>query len=143
MLDDAWLVADGVNLNADRQGGLDALNRSSSLVPSRITSPPLRMLTARPMASLPLKRIREVAGSTKPRRTSAISPSRKVRWPARMPMARMPSTESNSPLTSRRTRSALVCTVPPDVTTLVCARVWAISAGSMPREASLAVETST
>ena len=74
-----------------------------SCSPRRITSPPLRMLTASPTASSPLKRIFDVAGSTTPRSTWAMSPSRNMRSPARMPMLRMLSTESNSPLTVRRT----------------------------------------
>ena len=110
-----------------------------SCSPRRITSPPLRMLTARPTASSPLKRIFDVAGSTTPRLTSAMSPSRNMRSPARMPMLRMLSTESNSPLTVRRTCSEAVCTVPAASTVLVAASVEAISAGSMPSDASLAL----
>ncbi len=107
--------------------------------PRRITSPPLRMLTARPTAGWPLKRIFTVAGSTTPRFTSAMSPRRKLRSPARMPMLRMASTESNSPLTARRTCSVVVSTVPAACTVLVAASVDEISAGSMPSDASLAL----
>ena len=63
-----------------------------------------------------------------------------MRSPARMPMLRMLSTESNSPLTARRTRSVAVCTMPAGVDRVGRGqRATAISAGSMPSEASLAL----
>jgi hypothetical protein len=114
-----------------------------SCSPRRITSLPLRMLTARPTAGCPLWRMVATAGSTMPRFTSAMSPRRNTRSPARMPMLRMLSTESNSPLTVRRTCSDVVCTVPAASTALVCASVAAMSDGSMPSEASLALDAST
>ncbi len=54
-------------------------------------------------------------------------------------MLRMASTESNSPLTARRTCSVVVSTVPAACTVLVAASVDEISAGSMPSDASLAL----
>ena len=118
------------------------LTVASTCLPRRSTSPPLRMLTAKPMAGSPLKRILDVAGSMTPRRTSAMSPRRNVRLPARMPILAILSADSNSPLTVKRTSSEPACTVPDAATLLVAASVLAIRLGSRPRDESLALDAS-
>jgi hypothetical protein len=69
--------------------------------PSPMMSPPARIETARPSASLPSKRMRGCGGSAKPRRTSATSPRRNRRPFARIEISRIASTESNAPLGRR------------------------------------------
>ena len=75
-------------------------------------SPPSRIAIARPIAGRPLTRNIGCGGSTKPRRTVAMSPSRKMRSPETKLTASMSRSLSNAPETRRNTRSSPVWMTP-------------------------------
>ncbi len=75
-------------------------------------SPASRIAIARPIAGLPLTRNIGCGGSTKPRRTVAMSPSRKMRSPETKLTFSMSRSVSNAPVTRRNTRSCSVWMTP-------------------------------
>ena len=81
---------------------------SLSRLPSSRTLAPLVMATTTPTASLPLWRTMLLGGSSYPRLTVAISPSRKVTPPASMGTSAMAASPLNAPVTRTSMRSALV-----------------------------------
>ncbi len=97
-----------------------------TLAPSARMSPASRIAIASPMAGLPLTRNIGCGGSTDPRRTVAMSPSRKMRSPSTKLTASMSFSESKAPVTRRKTLSSFVWITPAGRI-----RFWACSVATM------------
>ncbi len=99
----------------------------SMAAPSSRMSPPSRIEMPSAIARWPLTCSSGCGGSTKPRRTVAMSPSRIVRPPAISETSRMSASVSKAPETRRERFSSPVLITPEGRTTFcaaMAAKIW-------------------
>ncbi len=107
----AWSATSTGSMPSGRLALMSAISLRT-FAPSARMSPASRIAIARPIAGFPLTRNIGCGGSTKPRRTVAMSPSRMMRSPATKLTASMSRSESKAPVTRRNTRSRSVWITP-------------------------------
>ncbi len=107
----AWSATSTGSIPSGRSARMSAI-RLRTFFPRARMSPASRIAMARPIAGLPFTRNIGCGGSTKPRRTVAMSPSRKMRSPEMKLTFSMSRSVSNAPVTRRKTRSCAVWMTP-------------------------------